>query len=121
MPSIEQRLGEVEERVSDQAQAIVDVRDTLLAAFGELRVQQAADFATLRSDIREVRAETMRRFEQVDRRFEQVDRRFEQLDVRFTQVDARFVQMDSRFIWLVGFQFAVLLAVVSALLGAYYR
>jgi hypothetical protein len=29
--------------------------------------------------------------------------------------------MDRRFIWLVGLQFAVLLAVISALLNAHYR
>jgi tetrahydromethanopterin S-methyltransferase subunit G len=63
-----------------------------------------------------------RRFEQVDRRFEQVDRRFGELEGQMNQrFDAIDQKVDRHFTWLVGIQVAVLLAVVSALVGAYYR
>jgi hypothetical protein len=58
------------------------------------------------------------RFEQVDRRFELVDRRFELVNGRIDTLDAK---MDRHFSWLVGIQVASMLAVVGALLGAYYR
>jgi acyl carrier protein phosphodiesterase len=163
MPSIEQRLGEVEERVRLGERVMTEVNNTVLKAIGDLGTSYAAGLAELRNDIREMRAETVRRLELVDRRFEQIDQRFEridarfvqidgrfvqmddrfvqidarlvqmddrfvqidgrlvQMDARFVQVDARFLQIDGRFVWLVGLQFAVLLAVVSALLSAYYR
>jgi hypothetical protein len=63
----------------------------------------------------------IRRFEQVDRRFEQIDRRFEQIDRRFEGVDGRFAHVDRRFNWVIGLQFATLLALLSALLGSYYK
>ncbi|MFQ5687589.1 MAG: hypothetical protein ACE5GV_13125 [Candidatus Scalindua sp.] len=40
--------------------------------------------------IRILREDMNKRFEQVDKRFEQVDKRFEQVDKRFEQVDKRF-------------------------------
>ena len=91
MPSLEERVAYLEGRGEEHAGAIVEVRH----------------------DVRELRAEMIRRFEQVDKRFDLIDRRFE-------QVDGRFAHMDNRFNWLVGLQFATLLAVV-ALLGSYYR
>jgi predicted nuclease with TOPRIM domain len=69
------RFGEVTNRIET-----VDYRVTLLD-------QKVDDF----------KAETLRRFEQVERRFEQVDKRFEQVDKRFEQVDKRFDQVDKRF------------------------
>jgi hypothetical protein len=69
--------------------------------------EHAAAIGEVRADIRELRAEMIRRFEQVDRRFE--------------QIDGRFHHIDNRFNWLLGLQFATLLAVISALLGGYYR
>ncbi len=91
MPSLEERVAYLEGRGEEHAGAIAEVRH----------------------DVRELRAEMIRRFEQVDKRFELIDRRFE-------QVDGRFAHMDNRFNWLVGLQFATLLAVI-ALLGSYYR
>ena len=91
MPTLEERVAYLEGKSEEHA-----------AAIGEVRL-----------DVRELRAEMIRRFEQVDRRFEQIDRRFEQIDGRFTH-------MDNRFNWSVGLQFATLLAVI-ALLGSYYR
>ena len=98
MPSLEERVAYLEGRGEEHAGAIAEVRH----------------------DVRELRAEMIRRFEQVDKGFEQVDKRFELIDRRFEQVDGRFAQMDNRFNWLVGLQFATLLAVI-ALLGSYYR
>ena len=98
MPTLEERVAYLEGRGEEHAAAIAEVR----------------------LDVRELRAEMIRRFEQVDRRFEQIDRRFEQIDKRFEQIDGRFSHMDNRFNWLVGLQFATLLAVI-ALLGSYYR
>jgi hypothetical protein len=91
MPSLEERVAYLEGRGEEHAGAIAEVRH----------------------DVRELRAEMIRRFEQVDKRFDLIDRRFE-------QVDGRFAHMDNRFNWLVGLQFATLLAVI-ALLGSYYR
>ena len=91
MPTLEERVAYLEGKSEGHA-----------AAIGEVRL-----------DVRELRAEMIRRFEQVDRRFEQIDRRFEQIDGRFTH-------MDNRFNWSVGLQFATLLAVI-ALLGSHYR
>ena len=105
MPSLEERVACLEGRGEEHAGAIAEVRH----------------------DVRDLWAEMIRCFEQVDKRFEQLDKRFEQLDKRFElidrrfeQVDARFAHMDNRFNWLVGLQFATLLAVI-ALLGSYYR
>ena len=78
MPSVEARVVHLEGRGEEHAGAIAEVRH----------------------DVRELRAEMIRRFE---------------------QVDGRLAHMDTRFNWLVGFQFATLLAVVSALLGSHYR
>jgi len=82
--------------------------------------EHAAAIAEVRHDVRDLRAEVIRRFEQVDKRFEQVDKRFEQIDGRFVQIDGRFAHMDTRFNWLVGLQFATLLAVI-ALLGSHFQ
>jgi hypothetical protein len=92
IPSLEERVAYLEGKTEDHTRAIGDVRD----------------------DVRDLRAEMIARFEHVDRRFEQIDRRFE-------QIDGRFAHMDSRFNWIVGLQFATLLAVLSTLLASYYR
>lgn len=81
VPSLEERVAYLEGRTEEHA-----------VAMGEVR-----------TDIRELRAEMIRRFEQVDRRFEQIDGRLHHMDTRFT--------------WLIGVQFATLLAVIGALLG----
>ena len=99
MPSLEERVAYLEGKTEDHTLAIGDVRN----------------------DVRDLRAEMIARFEHVDRRFEQIDRRFEQIDRRFEQMDGRFAHMDNRFNWSVGLQFATLLAVVSAVLAAFYR
>lgn len=72
------------------------------------------------------------RFDQVDRqfdqRFAQVDQRFAQIDLRFNQVDESFRELrrlivgldgkyETRFMWLIGLQFATLIAIVAGMFG----
>ena len=64
---------------------------TLLRQTGDGRFEQVDQ------KIDDFKAETLRRFEQVDKRFDQVDQRFDQIDKRFDQVDQRFEQVDKRF------------------------
>ncbi|HEV2857414.1 MAG TPA: hypothetical protein VGW80_03305 [Solirubrobacterales bacterium] len=54
-------------------------------------------FGRVDGDLRELRVEMRKGFEQIDQRFEQMDRRFDEVDKRFEQVDKRFEQMDKRF------------------------
>ena len=78
MPTLEERVAFLEGRSGKHSGAIAEVR----------------------LDVRELRAEMIRRFEHVDRRLDHVDNRFN---------------------WLVGLQFATLLSVIAALLNFYYR
>lgn len=43
------------------------------------------------------RAETARRFDEVDRRFDKVDERFDKVDARFDRMEAKFEKIDERF------------------------
>ena len=61
----------------------------------------------LRLDVRDLRTD--------------MNRRFDHVDARFVQLDARFAQVDTKFGWLIGFQFATLMAVIAALLNVYFR
>lgn len=63
--------------------------------------------------IRILREDMNKRFEQVDKRFEQIDRRFEQVDKRFEQVDKRFEQVDKRFEFLQSLLVALLVILVG--------
>ena len=78
MPTVEQRVAYLEGRTAEHSSAI----------------------SGLRVEIRDLRAD-------MNRRFDQVDRRFDQADAKFT--------------WMIGFQFATLLALVGALLNVYLR
>ncbi len=99
VPSLEERVAYLEGRTEEHA-----------AAMGDVRI-----------DIRELRSELIHRFEHADHRFEQIDRRFEQIDRRFEQIDGRLHHIDTRFTWLIGVQFATLLAVLGALIGTSAR
>jgi hypothetical protein len=55
------------------------------------------------------------RFGEVYNRFAELDQK---LDRRFGDLDRK---VDRQFTWLVGTQVAVLLAMVGALIGAFYR
>jgi len=54
----------------------------------------------------------------VNEQFAAVNARFADMDRRFTTLDDK---ADRHFSWLVGTQVALLLAVVGALVGSYYR
>ena len=54
-------------------------------------------FGRIDGDLRELRVEMRKGFEQIDKRFEEMDRRFDEVDKRFEQMDERFEQVDKRF------------------------
>jgi hypothetical protein len=58
------------------------------------------------------------RLGQMDAKLDCMDAKF---DGRLGQMDARLDRMDAKFAWLIGFQFATMLAVIGALLNAYLR
>lgn len=70
-----------------------------------------------------------RRFDRMDAKFDgrlgQMDAKLDCMDAKFDgrlgQMDARLDRMDAKFAWLIGFQFATMLAVIGALLNAYLR
>ena len=130
MPTLEERVAALEARVEANAMSGTDLRGTWPASGSDERAVRTWTIGSWSS------GQMNRRFEQVDRRFEQVDRRFEMIDRRFEQVDHRFAELqgqmnqrfdavdqkiDRHFTWLVGIQVAVLVAVVGALVGSYYR
>ena len=53
--------------------------------------------ADLRKEIRNLRADMEKRFDQVDRRFDQVDRQFGQVDRQFGGMEKQFGRVDKRF------------------------
>ena len=81
-------------------------------AYLEGRGEDHATAATeLRLDVREFRVEVRDLRGEMNRRFEHVEGRFDRLETRF----------DTRFMWMIGFQFATLMAVIAALLNVYFR
>jgi len=62
--------------------------------------EQAVAIAELRADIRDLRSEVR--------------------DLR-AEMNRRFDQVDVKFMWMIGFQFATLMAVIAALLNVYVR
>jgi predicted nucleic acid-binding Zn-ribbon protein len=96
MGSLEERVAYLEGRGEEHAAAIHEVR---------------ADIRDLRSELRDFRVEVNGRFDHTDDRFDHMEGRFERLETRF----------DTRFMWLIGFQFATLMAVIAALLNVYVR
>jgi hypothetical protein len=92
MPALGERVAYLEGTVGEHTQSFADLQH----AMGDLRT----GLTDLRTDMHA---------------------RFAHVDTRFVQVDQRLAQMDARLVWLVGTQFAVLLAVIAALSSAYYR
>lgn len=139
MPSLEERVAYLEWKMEDHAAQTADLRtgvrefrsemgrrfEDVDRQFTELRDEMGRRFEDVGRQFTELRNETGRQFEHVEARFQHVDARFIQIDNRFGQVDARFAALDEKidrhFTWLVGIQVAVLLAVVGALVGSYYR
>lgn len=96
MPALEERVAYLEGRGEEHAGAISEVR---------------TDIRDLRVEVRDLRGEVRDLRDEMGRRFEAVDRRFEHLESKF----------DTRFIWMMGFQFLTLMAVIAALLNARLR
>jgi len=117
MPTVEERLASLEAKVD----TISDLRNLIV----ELRHEMNARFTDVNARFTEINA----RFTEVNGRFGDVNGRFTELrddmNRRFTEmrgdVKALDQKVDRQFVWLVGTQLALLLAVVGALLGAYYR
>ncbi|MBM3819497.1 MAG: hypothetical protein FJW14_10865 [Acidimicrobiia bacterium] len=106
---MEERLTSVEAKVD----ALVDLRAEMTRQFGQLRED-------LTRDLDRRFGEVDRRFGEVDRRFGDVDRRFGDMDRRFQEVNGWLERLDRRgerqFMWLVSFQFGVLVSVIVALI-----
>jgi uncharacterized coiled-coil protein SlyX len=99
MPTIEERVADLEGRVSEQSQTMTEIRDALH------HLEQRFDA----------------RFEGQEHRFDAIDRRFDIVDRRFEAVDRRIDGLDDKvsrqFVWLVGIQVTTLVAIVGALLA----
>ena len=83
-------------RLPDLLERRPELEPAIYSAFLKFLARKE-EVAAVLAELREFRAETRLRFEQVDKRFEQVDKRFKQVDKRFEQVDKRFEQVDKRF------------------------
>ena len=108
MATLEERVACLEGRGEEHAAAISEVRQ---------------DVRDVRTDVRDLRTEMNRRFDQMDAKFDgRLGRRTPssiadaKFDGRLGQMDARLDRMDAKFAWLIGFQFATMLAVIGALL-----
>jgi hypothetical protein len=55
------------------------------------------NFERLLEEIKELKEDGNRQFEEICQRFEKVDQRFERVDQRFEKMDQRFEKMDQRF------------------------
>jgi DNA anti-recombination protein RmuC len=79
-------------------------------------------FGRIDGDLRELRVEMKKGFEQVDKQFEQVDKRFEQVDQRFEQMEKRFDKVDHRFdqviTWLVSLCCTIIGSLVAGVIAS---
>jgi|GEM_PF-1352039 len=55
------------------------------------------NFERLLEEIKELKEDGNRRFEEICQRFERIDQRFEKVDQRFERIDQRFEKVDQRF------------------------
>ena len=100
MPTVEERLAYLEGRAGDQTTAIADLRTSITELRGEvrdLRGEMSGGFTTLRGEM--AGGFTALR--------DEMNRRFEAVDVKFT--------------WLMGIQVAMLVTVLGAVVGFYFR
>jgi uncharacterized coiled-coil protein SlyX len=88
--------------------ATLEERVAYLEGRGE---EHAAAITEVRLDVRELRVEVRDLRGEMNHRFEHVEGRFDRLETRF----------DTRFMWMIGFQFATMMAVIAALLNVYFR
>ena len=104
MPSIEERVAFLEGRFPDDVAATADLRTSV----NESRHDTNSRFTELRHDMNA-------RFTQAETG---LDNLRSDMNARFAALDEK---LDRQFSRLLGMQVAVLLAVVSALVGAYFR
>lgn len=136
MPTVDERLASLEARMDalpelrnlitelrgDMNAQFADVRGNMNARFTDLRTEMNARFIELRADMSVRSADVNTRFVDVNARLtdwrEDMNRRFDEVSRRFAALDQKG---DRHFHWMVSTQVALLLAVVGALVGAYYR
>jgi|SRR5262245_10215529 len=94
MPTLEERVGELERRVSEW--------EGQLGFLIPLTRQLHREILTTREEMRERFEAVEARFDSVDARFNTIDARFNAVDARFAAVDARFDAVDARFDGLPG-------------------
>ena|SRR5687767_8993037 len=103
MPTIEERVAFMEGQMSEQAHALLELRDSVR----HLQLELRDSVRHLQDAVRHLDQKMDARFDLVDRRFEAADRRFESMDDKISR----------QFIWVVGVQVTTLVAVVGALLA----
>ena len=100
MPSVDERLASLEarmDRMDDLHTLITGLRGDMTRQFTELRGDMTRQAAELRGDMNR------------------------QFDLMRSDVDRRFEQVDRYFTWIVGIRAALMLTVIGAMVGAYYR
>ena len=107
MSSVDERLASLEARMDGMA----DLRPLIT----DLRGEMSQQFGAFRGEMNQLRGDMNRQFG--DLRGE-MNQRFAEMNHRINTLDAK---SDRHFTWLVGIQVASMLAVVGALVGAYYR
>ena len=103
MASVQERLGELETRVSENANLL-----TLL----EKRFDRFEERIDARFDAVD------RRFDVIDRRFDVIDRRFEGVDRRFEGLDRRFDELDKKLSKQFALVMTMLMSVIAAFVGS---
>jgi predicted nucleic acid-binding Zn-ribbon protein len=117
--TIEERVANLEGRVEEHTGVWQDIKDMMITQDGrmiglEQRIDRRFEAIDRRFEAIDKRFEAIdRRFEAIDRRFEAIDRRFEALENRIQAMDAKFTKY---FLWIIGFQFSILLTLVAILL-----
>lgn len=106
MPTVEERLSYLEGKVEEHSRGIGDLREMMV------HLDQKVD---------RFREELATRIDATNERIQALDHRLsgqmEALDERLSgRIEALDHKLSRGFVWLVGIQFAVLLAVVAALL-----
>jgi hypothetical protein len=72
-------------------------------------------FGQIDGDLRELRVEMRKGFEQIDKRFEEMDKRFDQVDKRFEQVDKRFEMV---VFWFASLCFTIIGGLAAGIVAA---
>jgi hypothetical protein len=69
-------------------------------------------FGRIDGDLRELRVEMKKGFEQVDQRFKLVDQRFDQMDQRFNRLEDRFGKIE---FWMASLCCTIIGSLIAAL------